>query len=68
MDIEKLNIDDFSINELLDVLDASIPISREEIELLVKKKENNYKNINVKSIFGKIKKKLFDYLDEHNIN
>jgi hypothetical protein len=68
MDIEKLNIDDFSINELLDVLDASIPISREEIELLVKQKENNYKNINVKSIFGKIKKKLFDYLDEHNIN
>ena len=68
MDIEKLNIDDFSINELLDVLDASIPISREDIELLVKKKENNYKNINVKSIFGKIKKKLFDYLDEHNIN
>ena len=67
MDIDKVDINNFSIDELLDLLDLQKPITRTEIENKVKQKKKMYKNENTINLLKSAQNLLFKYLDDNNL-
>ena len=66
-DINNLDINKFSIDELLDLLDLVKPVTREQIDHMVKIKIDKYPNGKIKEMFKNAKNKLFKYLDDNNL-
>ena len=67
MNIDKVDINNFSIDELLDLLDLQKPITRTEIENKVKEKKNMYRNQSTINLLKSAEKILLNYLDNNNL-
>ena len=61
------NIDDFSIIELLNLLNLKIPVSRSEIISGYNETIKKYSKPNTLKLFENAKKKIIDYLDKNKL-
>lgn len=67
MDLDKINIDYFSIDEVLDLFDLKKPVTRSEINLVADKKINTYKIEKTREFLINAKNKLIEYLNDNNV-
>ena len=67
MDLNKINIDSFSIDEILSLFDLTKPVTRSEINLVIDDKLKSYKNEKTINFLENARKKLMDFLNKNNI-
>lgn len=67
MDLNKINIDSFSIDEILRLFDLTKPVTRSEINLVIDDKLKLYKSEKTIQFLQNARKKLMDFLDNNNI-
>jgi hypothetical protein len=67
MDLSKINIDSFSIDEILSLFDLTKPVTRSEINFVIDGKLKSYKSEKNINFLENARKKLIDFLNENNI-
>lgn len=67
MDLNKVNIDSFSIDEILSLFDLKKPVTRSEINLVIDDKLKLYKSEKTINFLENARKKLIDFLNKNNI-
>lgn len=67
MDVNEINIDTFSIDEILDLFNLKKPVTRGEINIVANNKISSFKSKKTKELLLRAKKKLIDFLNKNNI-
>ena len=67
MNVDNIDIDHFSIDEILDLFDLKKPVTRSEINLVANEKINKFKTEKTKKLLLKAKNKLLEVLNNNNI-